>query len=154
MTPDTTLKTVEGNIAEIDFDNRFFTLEDKTGIIFIKIFWKPPFEEKIKKQKVGYYEAPSVEMNGENEAVMIDLPWKERGDFPRSQRRQQQKGGGRPWQPRNEKLIVLQCALKAAVDLYIHSVPPGEKYDIGAALSDCTKAAITTTDELMKAGGA
>jgi hypothetical protein len=109
---------VEGNVADLDFDARFFTLEDRTGKVFIKIYWKPAHEEKMRKQKPGYYEAPFVEMEektgGLQEAVLVDLPYKDRGDFPRAQKKGGQ--GGRPYTPRNEKIVVYECVYKANAD--------------------------------------
>lgn len=116
--------TVEGNICEIDFDNKFFTLSGKDHAPFIKIYWRPAHEEKMKKQKVGYYEAPTVEMDEPGvggslkEGFLSDLPYKERpADYPRLPRPGGAKGsGGRPYQPRNEKPIIYQVCYKEACE--------------------------------------
>ena len=112
---------VEGNVSDIDLDAKFFTLEDRTGKVFIKIYWKPAHEEKMRKQKAGYYEAPLVTMEGKTgglqEAVLVDLPYKDRGDFPRIQKKGGNSGGGRPFTPRNEKPMIYESAFKSCVDL-------------------------------------
>ena len=113
-------ETVEGNVSDLDLDAKFFVLEDRTGKAFIKIYWKPAHDEKMRKQKVGYYEAPLVTMEektgGLQEATLIDLPFKDRGDFPRMQKTGG-SGGGWKGQPRNEKPVVFESVFKTCADL-------------------------------------
>jgi hypothetical protein len=146
---------VEGNVTDLDLDARFFTLEDRTGKVFIKIYWKPAHEEKMRKQKPGYYEAPFVEMEektgGLQEAVLVDLPYKDRGDFPRAQKKGGQ--GGRPYTPRNERIIVAQCLLKAWTDLWINTNTP-DSVTFDDAREDILKAVEADLQRVMTAGGA
>lgn len=153
---------VEGNVAEIDLDNKYFILEDRTGKPFVKIYWKAAHEDKMRKQKVGYYEAPLVTLEentgGMQEAILVDLPFKDRGDFPRMQK----KGGfgGKSYTPRNEKIVAYECCYKEACETARHvsmvcqteGEDPAMLYN---RLMDMALArALKDGAELCKAGGA
>ena len=146
--------SVEGNLATVDLEKRFFTLENREGVIFIRIDWDPLpyFDQKMRKQKIGYYEKPVVVMTGENTARLKELEYTARpASFPK---RQQQKGtGSRQYQQRNEKLIVVQVLVKAYTDLYIASNPP-DGLDFESGLDVILTAVEEDVDRLMKAGGA
>ena len=151
------LKIAEGNIASVDLNQRFFTLEDRAGIIFIRIEWKAneKIDAKMAKQKPGYYQKPLyLEMNGKN--ILEDLPWADRpADFPRPQHTQQggNRSGGRPYVPRNEKIIVAQCLLKAYVDLWPNCHTP-DTVSFADAREEILKAVEADIGRVMKAGGA
>jgi hypothetical protein len=154
--------TVEGNLSEIDTDAKFIKLEDRTGKVFIKIFYKPAHEERIRKQKVGYYEAPLVTLEentgGLQEAVLIDLPYKSRpADFPKMQRHGGQQGG-RPYTPRNEKIIVAQCLLKCWTELWQHTniinQNPDHDKTFADARAEILEAVEADLQRVMTAGGA
>lgn len=145
MTTDGKPVAVEGNIADIDTAAKFFTLEGRDGKVFLKVFWKLAHDAKMMKKKPGYYEAPVVEMEehtgGLQEAVLIDLPWKERpADFPRSQRQQGggNKGGGN-WQPKKPRVTIA-----ATVNLQNYE---NIKVEVeGSSADECTKILIDTLD--------
>jgi len=115
----TTPTKIDGNITDIDSAAKYFTLEDRQGKPFVKVFWKPQHEDIMRKQRVGYYEAPVVEMEeaggGLREAVLVDMPayTPRPDDFPRPARK---KGSGGNWQPRNEALIVYQTVYKECAE--------------------------------------
>ncbi len=163
MTTDGKPVAVEGNIVDIDPDAKFFTLEGRDGKVFLKVFWKPAHDAKMIKQKPGYYEAPVVEMEehtgGLQEAVLIDLPWKERpADFPRSQRQQGggNKGGGRPYQPRNERAIIMQVVFKEACEVARQFSKLSADFDeesANVAFEWAIKKTEESMDRLCKAGG-
>ncbi|MCK9594044.1 MAG: hypothetical protein M0Q91_18755 [Methanoregula sp.] len=124
-------ETTEGNVTEIDLENRHILIEDRTGTPFMKLFWHKAQEEfdgkptalfnQIRKLQKGFYVAPVItdvdaSVSGKiKEAYIKGLPYKERGDFPRQQ---QKKGGfgGKPYTPRNEKPIIYQVCYKEACE--------------------------------------
>ena len=126
MTPPTNPVEVEGNIWEIDFPNRYFTLSDKQHKPFIKVFWKFQHEKdtRILKQKAGYYEAPIVEMEdpdiggGLKEAWLVGLPYLERpADYPRIPKPGKGSNGSNP---RNDRAIIYQTAYKECCETARH----------------------------------
>lgn len=160
-------ETTEGNVTEIDLENRHLLIEDRAGTPFMKLFWHKAQEEfdgkptalfnQIRKLKPGYYVAPVIEgvessISGKiKEAYLKGLPYKERpADFPRSQ---QKKGGfgGRPYTPRNERVIVLQCCMKVAADVWIGGSDRTLKYE--EVMAKITAEAIKAAGELCRAGG-
>ncbi len=157
---------IEGNVTEIDIPGQFFILEDRQGKPFIKVFWLKALEgpadnpsytfKKIRKLQQGYFAAPIVRMEesesagGMKEAVLIDLPYKERpADFPKPRK----GSGSNQGRPRNDKAILFMCLLKEAVALHNHSVPQGTKFNIPATLRDCIKATDEAMPDAMKAAG-
>ena len=150
--------SVEGNLATVDLEKRFFTLENREGVIFIRIDWDPLpyFDQKMRKQKIGYYEKPVVVMTGENTARLKELEYTARlVSFPK---RQQQKGGGRPFQPRNEKIIVYQCTYKEACETVRRQLlVPQEIFDeaeFNRVMDIALARAIKDGKALIEAGGA
>jgi len=123
-------ETTEGNVTEIDLENRSMLIEDRAGIPFMKLFWHQKQEEfdgkptalinQIRKLKPGYYVAPVIDgvdtsISGKvKEAYIKALPYKDRpADFPRAQNKPFGGGGGRP---RNEKIIAYQTCYKEACE--------------------------------------
>ncbi len=156
MTGNPAGEIVEGNVSDLDHDAKFFVLEDRTGKAFVKIYWKAAHDEKMRKQKVGYYEAPLVTMEentgGMQEAVLVDLPFKDRGDFPRMQKKGYAGGGGRQYQPRNERIIVVECMLKAYCELWCSTNTP-DQVTFADAREDILKAVEQDLSRVLKAGG-
>jgi hypothetical protein len=125
-------ETAEGNVTEIDLENRSMLIEDRTGAPFMKLFWNKVQEEfdghptalinQIRKLKQGYYVAPVIGSVDESisgkikEAYIKALPYKERpADFPRSQNKRP-FGSGAGGRPRNEKIIAYQTCYKEACE--------------------------------------
>ena len=119
-------ETTEGNVTEIDLENRHLLIEDRNGTPFMKLFWHKAQEEfdgkptvlfnQIRKLKPGFYVAPVIEgvdtsVSGKiKEAYLKALPWKDRPeDFPRPQKKPGQSGG---WKgtPKNDKAIIHEVA--------------------------------------------
>lgn len=126
-------ETTEGNVTEIDLENRHILIEDRAGTPFMKLFWHKAQEEfdgkpttlfnQIRKLQKGYYVAPVItdvdaSVSGKiKEAYLKGLPYKERGDFPKAQKKGGFSGsGGRPFTPRNEKPIIYQVCYKEACE--------------------------------------
>lgn len=122
------LKTIEGQIVSIDLQKRTMALEDRAGILFYRVDWLPPQDQKIQKLKVGYYVKPSVEVKTENSGRLIDLPWAERpADWPRKQ-----SGGKGNWQggkPRNEKPMIFESVFKSCCDQASINFPANQTYE-------------------------
>jgi hypothetical protein len=139
------LKQVEGQIASIDIQNRHFALEDKAGIIFIKIVYSAKFDNYMRKQKIGFYEKPTVIMVGESSANLEDIRYVDRpADWQKS-------GGGRRPPIRNERLIVVQVLIKAYTDLCLMSFNP-EDVDFDIARKLVLDAVEQDIDRVMKIG--
>jgi hypothetical protein len=145
----TELKQVDGQIASIDYDNRHFALEDRSGIIFLKVIWVQKFDLYMRKQKVGYYEKPTVIMTSQTAATLEDIRYVERpADWPKS------GGKGKSYQPRNERLIVLQSCAKLGADVYaITNLTTVQPEDFESVMDLIIARAIKDTETLMKAAG-
>jgi hypothetical protein len=145
----TDLKQVEGQIASIDYDGRHFALEDKAGIIFLKVTWAQKFDGYMRKQKIGFYEKPTVITLTETTASLEDIRYVERpADWPKV------SGKSKTYQPRNERLIVLQSCAKLAADVYaITNLTTVQPEDFEQVMDLIIARAIKDTDTLMKAGG-
>ena len=147
---------VEGNVADIDIAAHYFILEDRQAKPFIKVFWTAALEgpaenpsyvfKKIKKLQPGYFAAPLVELEEETgglqEAILIDLPWKDRpADFPKPQK----KGGeGQTnWQPKKPRVTI-----SATVNLQNYE---NIKVEVeGKDTDECTKILIDTLNGFAK----
>lgn len=139
------LKVVVGEFASIDTANRKITVQDADKTVH-GMFYLPKLDGKIAKQKVGYYNKFTLE--GE---TCTDLCWAERpAGFPRVGRSSGGRGGYS--QPRNEKVIVAQVALKVAGELFKDC---GVSSDVTfeQRMAIITTAAIKATDEIMTACG-
>lgn len=174
-------ETTEGNVTEIDLENRHILIEDRTGTPFMKLFWHKAQEEfdgkptklfnDIRKLQKGYYVAPVIKDQDTSasgkikEAYIVSLPYKQRPeDFPRQQQRKGGYGGGRAYVPKNDKIMAYECTYKANAAIIQEVMPvvdlkadwDPEKYaTIYNALMDMVIArALKDGAELCKAGGA
>lgn len=144
-------KTIDlnGKCTAMDVPNRTFRIKDVDGAEH-PFKWTEPLDVVMVKNsearwKPGYY--LTVTFNPDTHVVKNVAYWQEgKEKFPKEAR----GGGGRP---RNERAIMLQCLFKGAVELYLHSVPPGEKFNVAAALKDCRLAAAQEVAEFCKDGG-
>ena len=125
------LKTIEGEVASIDLEKRFFTLQDRQGIIIGKIIYGPQFDQKMAKQRVGYYEKVPVEIGEEDDtAVLQDIQFVQRpADWPRRNQGQGGRKGGN-WQPRNDKAVFLSvCYKECSETARTHLLQLSEPFD-------------------------
>jgi hypothetical protein len=137
-------ETAEGNVTEIDLENRSMLIEDRAGVPFMKLFWCKVQEEfdghptkllnDIRRLKIGYYVAPVIGEIDESisgkvkEAFIKSLPYKDRpADFPRSQQKKPFGGGG-GGRPRNEKPMAYESAFKSCTELVRDTDFPGMPY--------------------------
>lgn len=149
-TPPPGLKTVEGQIIFIDYGAHKVTLKDRPGATHTFI-WSASMHDKMSQLKQWWF----AKLTGEHEKE-ADLWRLTAQDFfkrPDDWPYQGGKGGGRQFQPRNEKLIVAQCLVKAYTDLYIASNPP-DGVDFNTGRETILAAVEQDVDRVMKAGGA
>ena len=140
------LKQIDGQVASIDYENRHFALEDRAGIIFLKVSWAPKFDRIMGKQKVGFYEKPTVCMISDTSASLEDIQYTQRpADWPKS------GGKGKAFQPRNERLIVIQSMCKLGAEVFAITTTPNQM-DFDVAMDLIIDRAIHDTDTIMKAG--
>jgi hypothetical protein len=149
------LKTIEGELASIDLEKRFFTLADRNGIIYPKkIIYGPQFDQTMAKQKIGYYEKVPVEVDEDSdEAVLQDIPFVKRpDDWPRRAQPGGKRGGN--WQPRNDRAIMLQVCYKEACETSRHNIQQlTQEFDVDACNAQMDRAlerAIKDAARLMK----
>jgi hypothetical protein len=163
-------ETTEGNVTEIDLENRCILIEDRNGSPFMKLFWKltqESFDNKptvlfnqIRKLQKGYYVAPVIEgvdtsVSGKiKEAYLKSLPYKERpADFPRAQKKGGFGGsGGRPYTPKNEKPVCYESAFKSCVEMVRPDDFPGMDY--AARVTAVMTQAELVGDWIVRKGGA
>jgi len=158
-------ETTEGNVTEIDLENRSMLIEDRAGVPFMKLFWHQKQEEfdghptalinQIRKLKPGYYVAPVIDgvdssISGKvKEAYIKALPYKDRpADFPRSQKKPF-GGGGRP---RNEKPMAYESAFKSCAELMRDTDFPDMPYE--DRVEEVRKAADKIAKWIVTEGGA
>lgn len=150
------IPTIEGNFAEVDQAGKFFTLQLRDQQTNVKILYKPDQEQKVLRQKIGYYEKAVVERDGATgEWMLVDLPYNQRpADFPHL-KKAGGSGSGRPYTPpRNEKAIMFECALKAMVDLYVGGLGGtvnGKGFELVA--DSIIAKAVKATEEGIKVAG-
>jgi hypothetical protein len=145
----TGLKTVEGQIVALDIPAHKITVKDRAGESH-SFVWAQPLHEEFSKLQQWWF----TKVTGEHQKD-VDI-WKATGtaffkrpdDWPHTGG----KCGGRPFHPRNEKLIVAQCLVKAYTDLYIASNPP-DGLDFENGRKEILAAVEQDVDRVMKAGG-
>ena len=134
-----------GRVGVIDMEKRVLQMKDADDVIH-PFKWTEPLDIIMRKWKAGYY--LTVKYDSESLVLKNAIYWQEGKDvMPKKQ------GTGRQYQPRNEKLIVVQVLVKAYTDLYIASNPPdGLDFESGRDL--ILTAVEEDVDRLMRAGGA
>lgn len=141
------LKSVEGQVTAIDPGAHKITVKTRDGQHH-EMIWGAALHDRMSKLQQWWFTKITAEESGGVWKVMAQDFFKRPDDWPF------QKGGaGKSFVPRNEKLIVLQSSLKAAVDLFqtCHA-PDTQSYDDACDL--VVQKAIEMTEKLMKAGGA
>jgi len=142
---------LNGKCTFMDAPTRTFKMKDIDGTEH-PFKWTEPLDVVMMKHgeakwKVGYY--LTVVYNPDTHAVKNVTYWNEGKDkFPKDQ-----KGGGKSYTPRNERVIVLQCCMKVAADVYIASTESGNPLTFEKTMEKITAEAIKAAGELCKAGG-
>jgi hypothetical protein len=143
------LKVVEGQIVVLDGPAHAITVKDRQGVLHDMV-WPAALNGRMEKLKQWWFTKITAELSGDVWKVSALDFFQRPADWPF------QKGGsgsgGKSYQPRNEKIIVLQSSLKAAVDLFqTCTTPDTQGYDEACDL--VVQKAIEMTDKIMKAGG-
>lgn len=149
----TGLKQVEGQIVFLDHAAHKITVKDRQGVPH-SFVWPPQFNDGMAKLKQWFF----IRATGEQEKEFPDL-WrltaqeyfKKPDDWPVSQH-----GGGRPFQPRNEKPIIMQVIFKEACETARQFRQIDEHFDAEEADRIWEWAVAkteATMDRLCRAGG-
>ena len=149
----TGLKQVEGQIVFLDHAAHKVAVKDRQGVSHTFV-WPPQFNDGMAKLKQWFF----IRATGEQEKEFPDL-WrltaqeyfKKPDDWPVSQH-----GGGRPFQPRNEKPIIMQVIFKEACETARQFRQIDEHFDAEEADRIWEWAVAkteATMDRLCKAGG-
>jgi hypothetical protein len=148
--PEHELKTVEGNLASIDYGKRIFTLLNKDGAIFIGITYPERFDAYMRKQKIGYYEHPTVTMTGSDTACLEDIRYVDR---PAEWTRARKQGSGQAYDPLRDKRIAFQGILNAAINTFDLSWPNEEMQQVDAyEILAIQKIYLKALDEYLEKG--
>ena len=144
------LKSVEGQIIAIDKPAHKITLKDRAGEHHTFV-WGPANDADFQKLEQWWF----CKVTGEHQED-FDI-WKAMGTcfFKRPDDWPARGGasGGRQYQPRNERLIVLQSCAKLAAEVYAITTTP-DTQDFDQAMDTIIARAIKDTETLMKNGGA
>ena len=144
----TALKVVEGQIIELDKPAHKITLKDKAGVRH-SFVWPPALDAEFSKLNQWWF----CKVTGEHQED-FDI-WRATGtgffkkpeDWPASQHGTGKGGYG---QPRNERIIVLQCCMKVAADVWISGSDKTLKYE--EVMAKITTEAILAAEALCNAG--
>ena len=145
---ETSLKTVEGQITALDIPAHKITIKTRDGQHH-EMMWTGFLDEKMSQLKQWWFCKVTAEKAGEFWKVMDQGFFQRPADWPFA------KGGagGKPFQPRNERLIVLQSSLKVCADMFTACTTP-DTQDYDQAIDMIVEKAIQITEKLMIAGGA
>jgi hypothetical protein len=148
------LKTVEGQIVNIDHPAHKVTVKDRAGTLH-SFVWGPTFNDQMAKLQQWWF----TKITGEQEKDFPDL-WrltaqgffKKPDDWPQSQHH----GKGGSYQPRNERAIIMQVVFKEACETARQFSKLSDTFDEDAANAAWEWAVAkteATMDRLCKAGG-
>lgn len=144
-----------GEIVAVDLAKHTMALKNADGIITGYV-WRESSEtnQTMQKQKVGWYVGVTYEAQGDR-LVLTDCHYEER---PANMRRGNSsgagyKGGGRSYQPKNERAIIFQVLLKGAIELMVRGMPEGQGVDLRKDLGACIRIAEEALPDACKAAG-
>jgi len=147
------LKQVEGQIVSINHEKRGVAIKDKAGDTH-PFYWSENVKmvnNKGEELKQWWFIKVIAEKAKDDTWWITSQGYFQRpADWPTS-------GGRKPtgqYQPRNERLIVLQSCAKLAADVYaITNLTTVQPEDFDAAMDLIIARAIKDCETLMKAGG-
>ena len=141
-------KTLKGTVSSVNTVKNILVIEDTDGITH-GFAYTAELDILVNKQKPRWFVEVTYRTQGDRE-LLTDIKYAER---PASQKRGYGGSGARSYQPRNEKLIVIQSCIKACADVFAITTTP-ESMDFDAAMDLIITRAIHDTETIMKAGGA
>lgn len=152
----TGLKIVEGQITFMDHAAHKLIVKDRRGETTTFI-WAPPFNDQMQKLKQWFF----IRATGEHEPdfglyrLTAQEYFKRPDDWP-APNHGSGSSGGRPFQPRNEKPIIMQVIFKEACETARQQMKMSEKFDAeeaDAAWEWAVAKTEATMDRLCKIGG-
>lgn len=146
---------VLGVVETIDVQSRKATVSDEAGIIH-PIMWSAGYiDEKFAKLKPGYYRKFSGEANNPDIVTAVGWMGKDEPEWVKARYKALHpsgSGGGWKGQPRNERIIVVECMLKAYCDLWCNTNTP-DQITFADAREEILAAVEADLPRVMKAGG-
>ena len=152
----TGLKIVEGQITFLDHAAHKLIVKDRRGETTTFI-WAPPFNDQMQKLKQWFF----IRATGEHEPdfglyrLTAQEYFKRPDDWP-APNHSGGSPGGRTFQPRNEKPIIMQVIFKEACETARQQMKMSEKFDAeeaDAAWEWAVAKTEATMDRLCKVGG-
>ena len=140
------IKVVQGQIIAFDAGAHSLTVKDIKGESH-PMMWKGALVEKMEKLKQWFFVSISAEKSGDIWVVIDQTYYKKPAEWPVSQK--PGYGGGKPFVPRNEKIIVMQSSLKACVDLFQQTTCP-DTVEFDQAVDVVYAKALEITNRIMK----
>ena len=140
------IKVVQGQIVAFDAGAHSLTVKDIKGESH-PMMWKGPLTASMEKLKQWFFVSISAEKSGEIWVVIDQTYYKKPAEWPVSQK--SGYGGGKPFVPRNEKIIVMQSSLKACVDLFQQTTCP-DTVEFDQAVDVVYAKALEITNRIMK----
>ena len=140
------IKIVQGQIVAFDAGAHSLTVKDIKGESH-PMMWKGPLTASMEKLKQWFFVSISAEKSGEIWVVIAQTYYKKPAEWPVSQK--SGYGGGKPFVPRNEKIIVMQSSLKACVDLFQQTTCP-DTVEFDQAVDVVYAKALEITNRIMK----
>ena len=142
------IKIVQGQIVSFDAGAHSLTVKDIKGESH-PMMWKGPLTASMEKLKQWFFVSISAEKSGEIWVVIDQTYYKKPAEWPVSQK--SGYGGGKPFTPRNERIIVLQSCCKLAAEVFAITTCP-DTVDFDSAMDCIIARAIKDTETLMAAG--
>jgi hypothetical protein len=134
------MNEIIGKIAVIDLTKRHMVIMDKDQILH-PYTCAEPLDMILQEQKVGYF--VKVTLDGD---ICKKIEYAPRpSDWPF------QKGGGKPFIPRNDRLMSLLSMCKLGEGVFAITTTP-DQMDFDTAMDLIISRAIKDTDTIMKAG--
>lgn len=135
--------TFNGTVSSSNPSKRILVIEDVDGITH-GINYTAELDFDVQKQKPGWFVEITYCIRGDQELLM-GVKYAER---PANLKKKWGSGGGKPFTPRNEKIIVMQSSLKVCADLFQYCTTP-DTQDYEAACDRVYNTALAMTERIM-----
>jgi hypothetical protein len=141
-------ETLFAAVDTIDIPGRKMSVCDSDQIVH-PLVWESALDNKMATLKPSYFKKFTVKKEGDITRI-ISIQWVEKPDIPAwvGQRYKKQGGGS----PRNERMIVVECMLKAYIDLWQSTHAP-DTVDFADARIEILDAIEADLPRVLKAGG-
>ena len=139
---------IEGQIIAVSAEARTLAVKNKGGVT-TPLKWLPARDPDFGRLGQWWFIRVVAEKQGDYLIAQAQSKWQKPDDWPA----RGGASGGRQYQPRNERLIVLQSCAKLAAEVYAITTTP-DTQDFDQAMDTIIARAIKDTETLMKNGGA